>query len=325
MALEPERILGRTGLSVSALGLGTAEIGYVYGIGPRDVPDEAAAIELLHRSVELGITFIDTAHFYGSAEERIGKSGIGRRTGVVISTKCGHALDRGEDLTEAELGSSFEREVDESLLKLKLDVIPLLQVHGGTAERISDGSIIRAVQKLKDSGKIEWAGISTRGEEAPLAAIETGFFDTVQLAYSILDQRMAARVFAAAKARNIGIINRSVLLKGALTPASQYLAPQLADLKRNSEKAAEIAQEIETDVPSLAIRFALSQDAIDTVLIGSNKIKNIERAVAAAEAGPLPANVIERLHTLAIGDEKQVDPKYWPSNAVADSADRKKM
>ena len=318
MAAMPKRVLGRTGLSVSALGLGTAEIGYVYGIGPRDVPSESEATDLLHRAVELGITFIDTAHFYGDAEERIGKSDIARRPGVIISTKCGHALDRGKILHEAALARAFQSEVDESLRKLKLDVIPLLQVHGGTAERIRDGSIINAVQKLKDAGKVKWAGISTRGEEAPLAAIESGFFDTLQLAYSILDQRMAARVFAAAKEKNIGIINRSVLLKGALTPASQYLSPTLTDLKRNSERAEKIARELGTDLPALAIRFALSNNAINTVLVGSNKIKNIERAVAAAEAGPLPADVIEKIRELAVTDEKQVDPKWWPAETVSD-------
>ena len=317
--------LGRTDLEVSPIGLGTTEIGYAYGIGPRDLPNEQEVIALLHRTVELGITFIDTGHFYGAAEERIGKSGIAQLPGVIISTKCGHVLDRGEAISDKDLVRAMEAEVDESLRKLQVNVVPLVQVHGGTAERIQDGSIIRAMQKIKDSGKVRYVGISTRGEEAPLAAIQSGFFDTLQLAHSILDQRMVARVFTQAHEKGIGIINRSVLLKGALTPAAQYLSPLIPDIKKNSDAAAAIAREIGTDLPSLAIRFALSNGAISTVLVGSNKIKNIERAAAAAVAGPLPEEILVRLRALAVEDPMQIDPKYWPNDMVADTKDGKKI
>ena len=77
----PQRKLGRTTLSVSALGLGTTEIGYVYGIGNRSLPTDQEAIDLLHHAVDLGITFIDTGHFYGEAERRIGESGVTQRRG----------------------------------------------------------------------------------------------------------------------------------------------------------------------------------------------------------------------------------------------------
>lgn len=325
MSTLPERILGRTGLSVSCIGLGTAELGYVYGIGPRDMPDEAEALELLNRAVQLGITFIDTARFYGEAEERIGKSGILKNESVIVSTKCGHVLDRGESISDTELARALEQEVNESLRKLGIDTIPLLQVHGGTVERIEDGSIIGAMEKIKAGGKARFIGISTRGEDVPLAAIASGFFDTLQLAHSILDQRMASRVFVEAQKNNIGIINRSVLLKGALTPASRYLAPELAALKSASDAAAEIAREVGTDLPSLAIRFALSNSAVDTVLVGSNKIRHVESAVRGAEDGPLPGDILEKLRSLAIEDPQQVDPKYWPQDMVSDAKGGKKI
>ncbi|KKW19672.1 MAG: Oxidoreductase, aldo/keto reductase family [Parcubacteria group bacterium GW2011_GWA2_51_10] len=321
----PQRILGRTGLSVSCIGLGTAEIGYTYGIGPRTVPTEEDVIALLHRAVELGVTFIDTARFYGEAEERIGKSGILKAEGVLVSTKCGHVLDRGGDMSEAELARRLEAEVDESLRKLKLDEIALVQVHGGTVERIRDGSIICAMQELKDSGKVRFVGISTRGEEAPLAAIESGFFDTLQLAHSILDRRMVVRVLPEAQKKNIGVINRSVLLKGALTSASKYLSPELAPLKQASDKAGRIAAECGMDLPELAVRFALSNPSVHTVLVGSNKVKNIESAVRSAAAGPLPEDILERLLPLAIEDAMQIDPKYWPADMVSDAKDGKKV
>lgn len=319
------RTLGRTGLSVSALGLGTTEIGYTYGIGPRSVPTDDEAVALLMHAVDLGITFIDTGHFYGAAEKRIGMSGIARLPGVIVSTKCGHILDRGEPVTDEELEQQFRSEVEQSLRTLHMECIPLVQIHGGSAERIRSGVISYAMNKLKKEGKLAHFGISTRGMDAPLAAIADGNFDTLQLAYSILDQRMAEHVMIEAARHSIGIISRSVLLKGALTPARRHLAPSLAPLKAHAHAAEAIAKELGTDLPSLAIRFALSNPCVHTVLIGSNKIRNLENAVSATEAGPLPGDILERLQKLKIDDPMQVDPKQWDPTYVTDAKDGKKV
>src|SRR3989344_5167951 len=190
-----KRKLGRTGLEVSEIGLGTTAIGYLYGLGPRDLPSEDEAIDYLKKVVDLGVNFIDTAPFYQTAEERIGKSGIAKKDGVIVSTKCGHALDRGEDMDALALEKKMKEEVEESMRKLDVDHLELVQVHGGSVEKIKNGSIINAMQKLKDEGKVRFVGISVRGEEVALAAIDSGFFDTIQVAHSILDQRMADRGF----------------------------------------------------------------------------------------------------------------------------------
>ena len=79
--------LGRTRLKVSRIGLGTAEIGFSYGLGARPLPSEMEAITLLRRAVDLGITFFDTANYYHLAEERIGKSGILENPAVMAETK----------------------------------------------------------------------------------------------------------------------------------------------------------------------------------------------------------------------------------------------
>ena len=309
--LVSSKTLGRTNFKVSPIGLGTVEIGRVYGLGPRAVPDEKEAIRLLKRAAELGITFFDTARSYELSEERIRKSGIAKLPNIVISTKCCIVLEKTDDIGPEEIRKQMREEVEESLRTLGMEQLPLLQLHGGSANMIRSGVIQDAAQKLKDEGKVRFVGISVRGEEAPLAAIKDGFFDTLQFAYSILDQRMAGRVFAEAKKHNIGIIGRSVLLKGALTPASRYLVEGLTPLKKNSDQAAKIAEELGTDLPSLAIRFVLSNPNIDTAIIGSGKIKNIESAVSAAEAGPLSQDVLDKLYNLAIDDPMQMDPSKW--------------
>lgn len=305
------RTLGRTGLKVSPVGLGTVEIGNVYGLGPRTLPSEEEVIRLLQQAVELGVTFIDTARSYGVAEERIRKSGIGKNPNVIISTKCCLAFEKNDDIAPDDMRRMMREEVEESLRVLKIERIPLLQLHGGSERMIKSGIIQETMEKLKREGKVGFVGISTRGEEAPLAAIESGFFDTLQVAHSILDQRMTARVFPEAQKHSVGIINRSVLLKGALTPASQYLVEGLGPLKKASDKAAKIAQELGMDLPSLAVRFVLSNPAVNTAIIGSSKLKNIESTVTAAEAGPLPEEVLVQLRQLAIDDPMQMDPSKW--------------
>lgn len=311
MKILDERKLGRTGLPVSALGLGTTEIGYTYGLGPRDVPDEKTAIDLLQRAVDLGVSFIDTAHSYGLAEERIRKSGIGKKPNIIIATKCCLILDKTDDVEPEAIQKEMREEVEESLRVLDFEILPLVQLHGGSVKIIKSGLIQETMQKLKDEGKVKFVGISVRGEEAALAAIDSGFFDTLQIAHSILDQRMTKIVLPKALEKNVGIINRSVLLKGALTPASKYLVEGLTPLKKKSDEAARIAEEIGTDLPSLAIRFAYSNPAVSTVLVGSNKIKNIENSVKAIEAGPLPSEILEKLKLLAIDDPMQIDPSKW--------------
>jgi aryl-alcohol dehydrogenase-like predicted oxidoreductase len=304
--------LGRTNLQISKLGLGTVEIGLPYGIGTRDLPTDQEAETILQTAVEMGITYIDTARGYGVAEERIGKSGIGKMSGVVIGTKCGQFLEKGEEVSAADMEKRIREEVETSLRLLQLDVLPLVQFHGGSAEQIREGRMQEIMRKLQDEGKVQHVGIATRGEEAPLAALASGFFETIQTAYSILDQRMAAHVLPQAQEKNVGIINRSVLLKGALTPAASQLPEALEMLKQQSAKAAAIAQELGMDLPTLAIRFAVSHPAISTILLGTIKPRHLQSAAEAVAAGPLPQEILEKLYALGLTDPAQVDPSKWP-------------
>lgn len=295
---------------VSKIGLGTVEIGLPYGIGPNSLPGDREAEAILKSAVELGITYFDTARGYGIAEERLGKSGIGKIEGVVIGTKCAQFLEKGVDPRGEELRKMIFDEVDESLRMLKLETLPLLQLHGGSAEQIKRGELIEILRQLKDDGKIQHAGMAVRGEATALAAIESGFFETIQLAYSILDQRMAQEVLPQAREKNIGIINRSVLLKGALTSKRAELPKTLAPLKANADKAQNIADELRLPLPNLAVSFAAAQPAISTILIGTTKTEHLKTALAAAEY-QLSPQTIAQLAKLGLTDPAQVDPAKW--------------
>lgn len=306
------RPLGKTGLTVSPIGLGTVEIGLPYGIGVKMLPTEQEADRILKTAVELGVTYIDTARGYGVAEERIGKSGIGELPGVVIGTKCGQFLKNEPDLHGPELAKRIREDIDTSRSMLKQEQLQLVQLHNELPDFTDFRELIEILQNLKDEGKIAHVGISTRGEQAAEAAIEANFFETMQLAYSILDQRMAPHILPLAKQNNVGIINRSILLKGALTPAAQKLPAQLALLKKNAAQAAAIATKAGMELPMLAMRFVISHPAVSTALLGTIHVEELNTALAAAAQGPLPTNILTKLHSLAIGDSTQIDPALWP-------------
>lgn len=304
--------LGKTELNISKIGLGTVEIGLPYGIGVKDLPTDKEAEVILRSAVEMGVTYIDTARGYGVAEERIGKSGIGNMPDVVIGTKCGQFLKEEPDLHGAELEKRIREDIDMSRRMLKQDQLQLVQFHNELPDYSNFAEFAEILKKLKDEGKVAHVGVSTRGEEAPLAAYENDLFETSQVAYSILDQRMASNVLPAAQAKNIGVINRSVLLKGALTPRANQLPDELKPLRENAVRAALIAEELGITLPDLAIRFVASHPAISTILIGTIKPHHLATALAAATQEPLPPEVLEKLYTLGISDPDQVDPGRWP-------------
>jgi aryl-alcohol dehydrogenase-like predicted oxidoreductase len=305
-------ILGKTNLEVSPIGLGTVEIGLPYGIGVKTLPTAREAETILKTAIDLGITYIDTARGYGVAEERIGKSGISQAKGVVIGTKCAQFLEQGEDPTGQELERLIREDIETSLRNLRVDSLQLVQLHGGSEEQIKRGELVAIMQKLLDEGKVQHVGIATRGEKAALAAIKSNFFETIQTAYSILDQRMAPKVLPSAQKKNIGIICRSVLLKGALTSAAEKLPPELSALKENSKQATIIATEQETDLPSLATQFAISNPAISTILIGTTNPKHLETALNTVKKDPLPNDILQKLGKLAINNPSLIDPSLWP-------------
>ncbi|OGG59303.1 hypothetical protein A3C86_01475 [Candidatus Kaiserbacteria bacterium RIFCSPHIGHO2_02_FULL_49_16] len=309
-AVRAERTLGKTGFTVSRLGLGTAEIGFAYGLGAPELPSEDDAIKLLRTAVELGVTFFDTANYYGLAEERLGKSGILKDSRVVVCTKCAKFLEDGDVIAPAEMEKKIFEQVERSLQKLRIETLPLLLLHGPSAEQLREGVLTEVISKLKEEGKIRYWGVSTRGEEAPLAAIECGA-DAVQVAFSIADRRMAARVFPTAREHGVGVVNRSVYLNGAFAGRAPNLPPTLARLRNAVVRAKEIADRGGLTLPELALRFTLSEPAIAVSLVGTASAEHLREARHAIERGPLAPDIVSALRPLAIDDPNEVDPARW--------------
>jgi aryl-alcohol dehydrogenase-like predicted oxidoreductase len=303
------RTLGRTGLSVSEISLGTVEIGMDYGIaknGTAHRPDEDQAALLLHRALDLGVNLIDTARAYGQSEEIIGRVLSSRRKEFMV---CSKVLARQhEELSPTERRRHVIESLDNSLRLLRTDVIDIFMIHSAAFDVIQDGEMADILNDLRSSGKFRWTGASVYGDDSALAAIASGSFDCLQIAYSALDRRPEVGVLRAAEQADIGLIARSVLLKGALTPRYRDLPEALNELKSAVLTTVSLS---DLALPELAYRYVLTGSLPHTALVGASSVGELESAVHYSENGPLPADLIERVRSINITDETLLNPGTW--------------
>lgn len=311
MSTLPTHLLGRTGISVSRIALGTVELGLDYGIagaGDHRRPDEAAAAKLLNHALDIGVTFIDTARMYGEAEAIIGRAIGHRRSEFVLASKVATpAAVRG-----AEAREHVRREIEKSLAALGTDRIDLMYSHSATVDEIAQGDVYAALDEARQAGKVRAVGASTYGEAAPLAAIEHGGYDCIQVAYNLLDRALEAAVLPAAKAANIGVVARSVLLKGALTHRYAHLPEVLADLRAAAGQAQALAAAAGLSLPEAAYRYVLAHPALSSALVGTARTEELTETAGWAASAPLPADLLAALRQITLADPRQLSPANWP-------------
>jgi len=297
------RTLGKTGLEVSELGLGGLFISS-YG---SEYEDARAAI---HRALELGVTYIDTAPGYANSEEVLGKALRDVETPVVLSTKLGGRPTPFQPQDR----DCLMRSVEQSLELLGRDVIDILMIHEPDrpgqydwwSDPVSfDGPVMDVLDELRRDGVIRYIGLGgTTAYELP-NIIRTGRFDVVLTAfnYSLLWREAEHEVLPAAMREGMGIIVGSPLQQGALArkyDAVYHGARWLSAPRRQQFIALyDLVEEIGTSLPELALRFVISNPCISCVLMGARSVNEVEQNVAAVEKGPLPAQVLARLDEIA--------------------------
>lgn len=307
------RRLGRTNLLVSEISLGTVELGLDYGLCPTGDgarPSEAAAARLLHHALDLGINFIDTARLYGVSEEIIGRALHGRRDEFILATKI--PLFNDEHLTGAGLRERATAAVHESLAALATDVVDLMMLHSVASVAGVPSEILDVLESFQQQGAIRFLGVSVYGEEQALAAITCGRYDCVQIAYSALDRRPEARVLPAALEHDIGIVVRSVLLKGVLTHRAQHLPAELAPLQAAAAQLTALAAAAGLSLPELAYRYVLAHPAAHTALVGTARVEELEAGVGYAAPGPLADDLLAQVRAVEIADDTYLNPGNWP-------------
>ena len=306
------RRLGRTNLQVSEISLGTVELGMDYGIpvrGQHLQPSEADAARTLNCALDLGVNLIDTARAYGESEAIIGRSLKSRRNEYILATKI--ASFNWAGYAGRKLKERVEASITESLRTLQTDIIDLLYIHNATPELIQCGEIVEIMQRAQEAGYTRFIGTTTYGEAAPLAVLEDGRFDCVQVAYNLLDRQLEERVLSLAKANDIGVIIRSVLLKGALTYRYAHLPDELRELRTAVEGINSLCRAPNRSLPELAYRFVLAHPAVSTALVGTGRVHELEAIVSFAGCDALPSELLSDIREISVNPD-QLNPGTWP-------------
>ncbi len=278
-------MLGRTNLSVSVMGLGC---GGHSRLGLATGKDEASAISVIRKALELGVNFIDTAESYGT-ETAVGKalSGVSRES-VVLSTKISPTTDE-RFTTPAEL----KARVESCLTRLQTDCIDILHLHGVRAREYSycRERLVPALLELRAEGKIRFLGITEAFGPDPQHAMlgpavqDDDCWDVVMVGFNALNQSARERVLAATQRKNIGTLCMFAVRRVLSDRAA--LDTLLAELVSGGKLPAEALTVFpEGDVTSLAYRFCRGEPGIDVVLSGTGNPVHLE-ANAKALLGPL--------------------------------------
>ncbi len=312
--------LGRTGLQISALALGTVELGLDYGIhapGHFGRPAQEDAIRLVHQALDSGINLIDTARAYGNSEEILGEALAGRRDQVVLATKVSTQATGGVPLTGDDLRRQLYDSLAESLRLLKTDYVDIWQIHNVDRNVLAEAEVIAEVfADVRSSGQVRFCGGSFYGAELPMQALDRehfpDLFDVMQITYSVLDQRLADQFFARAQEAGVGIVARSVLLKGALTERAEHLPPHLHELRLRSRAFRELikASKLGATPAQVAIAFALAQPAIHAVLIGVRTEDELRSNLHSLTV-ELNESLLQQLESLRLDDPDLLNPGTW--------------
>ena len=306
--------LGKTGIAVSEIAFGGVEIGMPYGIGVQseaDMLSEKEAITLLHTALDSGINFFDTARMYGTSENIMGTAFRDRREQVIIGTKCRHLRDANGNLPDgATLKKIIKTSLLESLTALQTDYVDIFMLHQADLGILENDEISPIFADLKAQGAIRSTGVSTYSVEETQKAIETGAWDVIQLPFNLMDQRQAA-LFELAAEKGVGIVVRSVLMKGLLTSKGRQLHPALAEVENHIRRFDELIAGGFSDLSNLATQFALSFPEIASILVGIDKLAYLHQSLAAANGPRLDTEMMARAKALAYPEPQFLDLPYW--------------
>lgn len=309
-----KRNLGNTGIRVSEIAFGGVEIGMPYGIGVNGVEDmltEKEAVDLLHAAIDKGFNFFDTARMYGVSEERMGKAFRNCRSRVIIASKCCHFRSADGTLPpDAMIKEMIRSSVRESLKALQTDYIDLYMLHQADMEILDRVVIADEMLKLKETGVVGAIGVSTYKVEETKKAIMSDVWNVVQLPFNLLDQRQQL-LFDTAAAWGVGIVVRSVLMKGLLSNRGTGLHEKLAPVEKHIQQYQSLLNTRIKTLPELAVKFALSFPQVSSVLIGMDKPDYLEQSLAAANGQYLSVEQLSKARSLAYPDPAFLDLPYW--------------
>ncbi len=292
------RILGRTGLRVSVIGLGTWQFGGEWG---HDF-SQTEADAILDAAGECGINLIDTAECYGDhLSERLIGDYLARhdRSRWIVATKFGHHFHSFMNRTDDFSVDGVRAQLEASLRALRVDVIDLYQFHSGSDEIFQNQELWTMLAEQKRAGKIRHLGVSILQKGSELQAREAARFgaEVLQVFYNRLDRRSEQIYFPHARRDQLGIIGRVPLASGLLTgkykPGATFAANDVRatfDAEKLKRDLAEVGRLQKTEVPAgvsmanWAMAWCLQDPLVSSVICGC---KNPEQVRANAKAAEL--------------------------------------
>jgi aryl-alcohol dehydrogenase-like predicted oxidoreductase len=285
--------LGNSDLQLSPIGFGAWAIGggdWAFSWGPQDDNDSIAAI---HKAIDLGINWIDTAAVYGlgHSEEIVGKAIKSASRKPYVFTKCAMIWDEKREITNSL--KQIRREVEDSLRRLQVEVIDLYQVHWPKPdEDLEEGWAVMA--DLQREGKVRWIGVSNFSVSQMERAAKIAPITSNQPPYSMINRSVEAEILPYCQKNNIGVINYAPMHSGLLTGAmskERVAAFPPDDFRRNAKNYQEpllsrnlavadflksIGNRHNVSAGVVAIAWTLHHPAISAAIVGGRNAKQVE-------------------------------------------------
>ncbi|HPY01533.1 MAG TPA: aldo/keto reductase [Candidatus Marinimicrobia bacterium] len=324
------RELGRTGWKVSAISFGTWAIGGTWGT-VRDQESLAA----LHRALDLGVNFFDTADVYGDghSERLLARLRRERSEPFYIATKAGRRLT-------PHIAGGYNREnltgfVERSLKNLETETIDLLQLHCPPTEVYYMPEVFDILNDLVKAGKIRYYGVSVEKVEEALKAIEFPDVQSVQIIFNILRQRPADLFFKEAKRKQVGILARvplaSGLLTGKFSPNSTFESDDHRSFNRHGEAfdrgetfaglefnaGLQVIEKLRLLVPEgftmtqMALRWILMFPEVTCAIPGAKRPEQVAENAQAADLPPLSDAIMQKIQEIYERDVRPHVHQYW--------------
>tara|TARA_R110002050_G_scaffold223338_1_gene359102 strand:+ start:8979 stop:10022 length:1044 start_codon:yes stop_codon:yes gene_type:complete len=311
------RSLGNSGFNVSEVGLGCWQLGGDWGEGI----SEENAFSIMRKAVEQGVTFFDTADVYGAgqSERVIGKFIKRYKPNLKIATKFGRD---GSVFPDKYTEKALRKSVDNSLNRLGVDAIDLLQLHCIPSDVLYEGSIFNWLRSLKKEGKIKAFGASVETVQEGLFCIEQEGITSLQIIFNIFRQKPLEELLPKAKAKNVGIIVRlplaSGLLTGKFTTETTFSDSDHRNYNKNGdafnvgetfaglpfEKGVELCNKIKDNflkngltMAQFSQRWILDHNAISCIIPGASSASQIDSNCSVSDLEPLSSSIHETLKT----------------------------
>ncbi|MDT0690015.1 aldo/keto reductase [Salegentibacter sp. F188] len=312
------RTLGKTGLKISEISLGTWQVGGKWGSGF----DDEKADQIINAAIDQGVNFIDTADVYeeGLSEKAVGRVVRSRSEEIYVATKCGRQIN--PHTNENYTPEALVKFVEDSLKRTGLERLDLVQLHCPPTDVYYRPEIFEAFDKLKDQGKVRNLGVSVEKIEEGIKAMEYDNVATVQIIFNLFRQRPSELFFSEAKKKDVGIIARVPLASGLLTGKfdsnTHFDKEDHRNFNRNGEafdkgetfagvdfeKGLKAVDELKALFPDaknlapIALQWILQFEEISCIIPGASKKDHLLSNTSVYDLPPLSSEKIEKMNAI---------------------------